>query len=344
MPLPAPSIQAAIAGRTIMAGQTGDSIKQIQAKLNLHQSGSFDRKTLQAVLRFQAEKGCVVDGFVGPETLAALGFSAPKAMRKATAVPENASPQLIPPSPGASLTKPMTPGPIRRGDTVELTLAPRAKDAPGGHAVMRALEGKPQAVIDAALVAEFKAGNLPEHLRTLQPYVVKTKDGSEVTRWTLPDYIGVGSDADWVRTPVGVKAAEELARHLGGRLPTKEDVDAIYAQADRTLPYSNRPANDRMGTLPVITEHSDAMEKVRIDRGIPLGMLLAGHKKDVLQSAKRGLITIYGWFGDNPKDGEKARRGLGQAIQPCESPHHESHVDYSHGIRFVFDDPPDRED
>ena len=63
---------------------------------------------------------------------------------------------------------------------------------------------------------------------------------------------------------------------------------------------------------------------------IGAGVLLAGHKKDVVISNRLdshpGRIAIYGWHMAN-----------GQPIQPLSTAHGIEYVDYSHGIRLVSD-------
>ena len=63
-------------------------------------------------------------------------------------------------------------------------------------------------------------------------------------------------------------------------------------------------------------------------RGIPLGALVSGHKKDVVLTnrlAQRpGQIAIYGWH-----------RGPSAPIQPLSTVHGARYADYSHGIRLV---------
>jgi len=63
-------------------------------------------------------------------------------------------------------------------------------------------------------------------------------------------------------------------------------------------------------------------------RGIPLGALVSGDKKDVVLSNRLithpGQIAIYGWH-----------RLTGAPIQPLSTVHGAHYADYSHGIRLV---------
>jgi peptidoglycan hydrolase-like protein with peptidoglycan-binding domain len=74
-----PSFEAAKAGNYIRKGQQGESVQQLQERLNaagikppLEADGKFGPQTEAAIRQFQAKNGCKVDGIVGPETLGAL--------------------------------------------------------------------------------------------------------------------------------------------------------------------------------------------------------------------------------------------------------------------------------
>jgi hypothetical protein len=65
-------------------------------------------------------------------------------------------------------------------------------------------------------------------------------------------------------------------------------------------------------------------------RGIPLGQLVSGDKKDLvvtnLLATNAGRIAIYGWH-----------RAVGKPIQPLSTVHGAFYADYSHGIRLISD-------
>lgn len=52
---------------------SGDSVKDLQRRLNITVDGAFGPKTLAAVKAFQTSRGLVADGVVGPYTWKALG-------------------------------------------------------------------------------------------------------------------------------------------------------------------------------------------------------------------------------------------------------------------------------
>ena len=73
--------KAAAAGELLRYGSRGESVRQVQSRLNElgywsgTADGIFGNNTLSAVRRFQSAKGLSADGIVGPKTYAALGLS-----------------------------------------------------------------------------------------------------------------------------------------------------------------------------------------------------------------------------------------------------------------------------
>jgi hypothetical protein len=74
--------------------------------------------------------------------------------------------------------------------------------------------------------------------------------------------------------------------------------------------------------------HNLTVENQRRRVGATPGMLVSGHKKDLVLTrrlhTKRGRVAIYGWHRRN-----------GQPIQPLSTVHGAHYADYSHGIRLV---------
>jgi len=63
------------AGRpTLRRGATDALVSQVQTKLNVPVTGTFDGATEAAVRQFQRDKGLVPDGIIGPRTWASLGI------------------------------------------------------------------------------------------------------------------------------------------------------------------------------------------------------------------------------------------------------------------------------
>jgi hypothetical protein len=75
-PLPSVIPAADATGRpTLRRDDTGDLVKQVQAKLNVATSGNFDGATEAAVRQFQRDHGLVPDGIIGPRSWASLAIA-----------------------------------------------------------------------------------------------------------------------------------------------------------------------------------------------------------------------------------------------------------------------------
>ncbi|GAA0289490.1 hypothetical protein [Rhodovulum strictum] len=213
--------------------------------------------------------------------------------------------------------------------TLAAAIPARPRNAQPGSALARAMEGLKGAERDAVILRELLAGNLPGFLRQLTPVTVagRLPDGrrAEVTICVTPDYLALGSDADFLRVPMGLPAAARVADRFGFLLPTTRMVDAIHAQAGRRLaPQPMTPGAEMTSTRYFWQHH----RTVQGQTGGGAGVLTAGQKKDlVLTNRLRempGRVAIYGWH-----------RPDGQPIQPLSMVHGARYADYSHGVRLV---------
>ncbi len=214
-----------------------------------------------------------------------------------------------------------------------LKLPVRPADATGGRALAESLASLDREAREARLVAEVLRGNVPDFLRRLVPVALtNTVEGRQrvVTVFVTPDYLAVGSDPDYLLTPLTPTAAQRVADATACRLPTRRMVDAIHATAPLKLAPLPIPPSKEMVTLPVFARHNELVWEQRKAAlaSHPLGALVAGDKKDVVLTpqltAKPGKVAIYGWHRTN-----------GVAIQPLYLGHADSWVDYSHGVRLV---------
>jgi hypothetical protein len=229
--------------------------------------------------------------------------------------------RLFPPRAGANPCGPRLADAIPR----------RPRDAAGGSAVMARLGNGSGSGRDDAIVAEAVRGNVPDHLRALQPVRFSGNVGGRQTEIVLcvtPDYVAVGSDGDHVRVPLGLPAALRLADAFDMMLPTTRMVDAIYAQADLRLSPRPMTPGPQMSSTDYFLRHDATLDAQFAQAGGRHGLLVAGHKKDLVianrLSSNRGRVAIYGWH-----------RGNGDPIQPLSTVHGEYYADYSHGIRLV---------
>ena len=211
-----------------------------------------------------------------------------------------------------------------------LKLPARPADAIGGSEFARRTSGLSSADRDRAVVAELERGNIPSFLGHLAPVKLTTNasDGQAVaaTIWVTPDYLAIGSDDDFLYVPLTYYSATIIAAHFGCVLPTARMVDAIYDQSAHHLRPTPLPAGPLMRSNLYLEKHQQLIDEQR--SGLPLGELIAGHKKDLVLSNRLrqapGRVAIYGWH-----------RAPGHPIQPLSTVHGAQYVDYSHGVRLV---------
>ncbi|MDO6603875.1 hypothetical protein [Arenibacter palladensis] len=218
----------------------------------------------------------------------------------------------------------------------KLPLPPRANDAISSSTFKKKVEVLSPEDRENNIYQEVLNGNVPNFLRELAPitFSKSIKDSTYVvTYFVLPDYLAVGSDTDYFLMPMTPILAQKIANAIGFSLPTKQMVDQIWSNASLKMAPTPIPPSPQMTTIPVMWEHNMLLKKQRKEALLqaPLGVLVAGHKKDVIISNKiyeksSKPVVIYGWHFQN-----------GTPIQPVYAGHSETYADYSHGIRLVQD-------
>jgi hypothetical protein len=210
-------------------------------------------------------------------------------------------------------------------------LPPRPDSAAGGREFVRRIKNASLKEREAAILRDILSGNFPAYLRQFKIIPIRgtievNDQRREVTTTiaVMPDYLAVGSDADFVRMPMTPQTAQRIADEFGCILPTRKIVDAIDAHAE--LHLEPRPLTRERETVATFLEHHDIIER---QRGVkPLGLLIAGIKKDIVLSPRiferPNRLAIYGW-----------RQIDGRPIQPLTIVHSDRYVDYSHGVRLV---------
>lgn len=209
-------------------------------------------------------------------------------------------------------------------------IPPRTSDAPTGSQFARGLHDVTPSEGQRRAVSELVRGNMPDFLRRLLPVRLAAHGPGgrpvEATIFVLPDYLAIGSDDDFLYVPLGYGPATAVARNLGFVLPTPKMVDAIYAQSVHQLAPHPLPAGPLMRSTAYLQEHQVYIDAQR--RGLPLGCLISGHKKDLVITERLlrqpGRVAIYGWH-----------RRTGAPIQPLSTVHGAAYADYSHGVRLV---------
>lgn len=209
----------------------------------------------------------------------------------------------------------------------------RPKRAPGGLAFaarVATLAGKTR---DAVVQRQVLTGNVPTFLRELVPVTFTGHSAAgrplRLTICVMPDYLAIGTDQDFIRTPLGLPTAARIALRLGFLLPTPKMVDAIYRQARIHLRPRPMPPGPAMTSTAYVLRHNETVDS---QLGAALGKdeLIAGHQKDVVLTNRLrrapGRVAIYGWHEPD-----------GRPIQPLSTVHGARYADYSHGIRLVSD-------
>ena len=211
-------------------------------------------------------------------------------------------------------------------------IPPRPATAPGGRAFATKVAAFGAGQRDEAVRRELLAGNLPRFLRNVLPttLALRLPGGREVglTLCLLSDYLSVGSDDDFLRVPMGLGSALAVAAQFGFTLPTRRMVDLIYRHAAVRLAPQPMPAGDAMRSTDYVVRHQALVAQQAAALGAPAGALVAGHKKDLVLSARLrdqpGRVAIYGWH-----------RSDTAPIQPLSTVHGARYADYSHGVRLV---------
>lgn len=168
---------------------------------------------------------------------------------------------------------------------------------------------------EAAFVREIIKGNVP----SWQMKLVKVGD-CEVS----PDYLAIGTDADYVRVPLTAYAAAYVARELKLELPLKPLVDQIAKAAIvRTQPLT-RPWHNTPGAAFLGANYRQHSKDIDAQMSGLQGRLSVGAKKDLLGKYDGNMLWIYGWHRLN-----------GTVWQNESNRHDLMFCDYSHGARLV---------
>jgi hypothetical protein len=185
---------------------------------------------------------------------------------------------------------------------------------------------------EQAILKEMLDGNMPGFLRNLVPVSLtyQPPNGKLLTAtvFVMPEYLAIGSEKDFLRIPMNLYTASTVANRLGYVLPTRKMVNAIYRQS--AVHFSPEPMTPgpQMRSTEYYWLHNEKIEEQSRALGVMPGMLVSGHKKDVvmtnLLAVNPGRIAIFGWH-----------RLDGAPIQPLSTVHGACYADYSHGIRLV---------
>jgi hypothetical protein len=183
---------------------------------------------------------------------------------------------------------------------------------------------------DSFAVKEILDGNIPSFLKKFVAIHISIVDSTtgktnKAIYYVSPDYLSIGSDADWARINITPLAAQKIADSFNCFLPTRKMVDDIYQAAK--LKLEPVPMYAFRDSTPTMWHHHLIVEGQRRGRK----GLIAGIQKDVVISgkisrdAKTDRVAIYGWHKLD-----------GKPIQPLYTGHIFWWVDYSQCIRLVY--------
>lgn len=216
-----------------------------------------------------------------------------------------------------------------------LTIPPRPVNAGSGSEFMQHIMNLPFDEREDEILKEISSGNIPEFLRQLISIESEFTDAEnkihKVKYFVMPDYLGVGSDSDFFRVPMGPLTAQKIADLFGAVLPTKKIVDDIYLHAEnKPEPQFYAPIENRNELVQQFIIHNNDIDSQMIAKKQFIGNLTAGIKKDIIISSRledtsrTHHVTIYGWHKPD-----------GKPIQPVTNIHIDTYVDYSHGVRLI---------
>ena len=189
---------------------------------------------------------------------------------------------------------------------------------------------------DSLAINELLAGNIPNSLRQ-HIYITDTLQDAigtmhEVTFSTLPDYLAIGTDEDYIRIPLLPQTAQQIATHYGSTLPTRKLSALIHQHSRVKMAPQPMTPDATMVTMPVFARHDSLLNMQMKGMNIkPFKLLTAGHKKDISITNRianePNRLFIYGLHYPD-----------GKAIQPLSGAHNNKYVDYSHGVRLISDE------
>lgn len=199
---------------------------------------------------------------------------------------------------------------------------------------------------ERAVLSMIEAGAVPS-FNADRVHIEWQNDGHGCGAEVSADYVMIGNDADFMRIPVLPATAQRIADHYGARLPTRKLVDKIMQRADVRLVARPLPTTRMRENRTYIESHEHIEEQLLATPEFRRGMLVAGHKKDLVVGPKvtSKNVVIYGFCKTlRAKKGdplafvgeENGKRWSYQWWQPEFGGHDNSWTDYSQNVRLVY--------
>jgi hypothetical protein len=197
----------------------------------------------------------------------------------------------------------------------------------GGSEFLSTTQGLAGPVREQAIRNALLMGHFPDSLLDFEP-VELANQHHKITIFVSPDYLGIGTEDDFVRMPMSLDTARIIAQYYDCILPTVTMVDAIYQQADRHIEAHYLPPGRQMTSNDYYAQHNQWIND-QLFAPIVADRLVAGHKKDLVLTQRLmqrpDRVAIYGW----PRLRDRS------PTQPLSLWHGRPYVDYSHGTRLV---------
>jgi hypothetical protein len=222
-----------------------------------------------------------------------------------------------------------------------LNVPERSKDARPASKIVEQLIKEKKGYLEEReniLLEEYLSGNIPHFLRTMQPVPFKN-NGSTVVVYCLPDYLCLGSDDDFVHTPMSPVLAQKIADAWGLQMPTIDMVDAVRRESQVKLdframtPTGGFPRDESMMYTERWPIHTAWFKTDMVAHTGRLGQLVSGHKKDLvvhpwLLKDRFHHCGIHGaYFGNDIPI---------HNFEYNQTAHELMYKDYSHGARLFW--------
>lgn len=218
---------------------------------------------------------------------------------------------------------------IKEKKMIYLDLPERNSSAITGSLFCSKYDGVNINIRHQAIFDEIASGNVPDFLRSFSE--IQITDGTnKINYFVLPDYLAIGSNDDFVRMPMPVNIAQQIATASNCSLITKKISDDIWKfSANKISQFPMGTSN--MTSLLTYKKHNNSVNQFL--NGKDTALLSAGHHKDyvlhnsLIPNNPNKRTAIYGWAGTS---------GIpiqGPGVQS--SAHSIEYVDYSQAVRLI---------
>jgi hypothetical protein len=184
----------------------------------------------------------------------------------------------------------------------------------------------------------LEIGTLPNFI--FEPTVITVTDKINILEYKVcSEYLCLGTEQEYMHIPMSPLTCKEFMLQRDFVLPTPTMSKQIYS-ASKIKPgviswsdlYKNKTKKYNRDSTMCYVDHSNRLQEIIKVKGSKSGELIGGHKKDVVltnmltNQKYKNNVAIYGWFNTD-----------GSMIQNLNAVDHVvTYVDYSHGLRMVY--------